>query len=52
MKGNLENEPYFENAIKKLNCSLENIIEFKLTIEKDSPKLFPRKYNIIKNKPL
>lgn len=64
MKGNIENEPSFLNAIDKLNCTLGNIIEFKLPIEesnrslvkiikkKSTPKLFPRKYNDIKKKPL
>lgn len=64
MKGNIENEPDYNNAIKKLNCSMGNIIKFKLPIEesnrslikikkeKSTPKLFPRKYNDIKKKPL
>jgi len=64
MKGNIENEPEFSNAIKKLDCSLGNIIKFKLPIEesnrslvkiikeKTTSKLFPRKYNEIKKKPL
>jgi len=64
MKGNIENEPEFRNAIKTLNCSLGNIIKFKLPIEesnrslikiikeKTNSKLFPRKYNEIKKKPL
>ena len=64
MKGNLENEPNFLNAIDKLNCSLGNIIKFTLPIEKSNrslikiikksstPKLFPRKYSDIKKKPL
>ena len=64
MKGDLDNEPNFQNAINKLNCSLGNIIEFKLPIEESNRslikiikknstnKLFPRKYNHIKKKPL
>ena len=64
MKGNIENESDYNNAIKKLNCSMGNIIKFKLPIEesnrslikikkeKSTPKLFPRKYNDIKKKPL
>ena len=64
MKGNIENEPDYNNAIKKLDCSLGNIIKFKLPIEesnrslikiikeKSTLKLFPRKYNEIKKKPL
>ena len=64
MKGNLENEANFENAINKLNCKLENILKFTLPIEKSNrslikiikknstPKIFPRKYNEIKKKPL
>ena len=64
MKGNIENEPSYDNAMNKLNCSLENIVKFKLPIEesnrslikieKNQPtqKLFPRKYNDIKKKPL
>jgi len=64
MKGNIDNEPNYENAINKLNCSLGNIVKFKLPIEesnrslikiikeKTTSKLFPRKYNEIKKKPL
>ena len=64
MKGNIENEPDYNSAIKKLNCSLEDIVKFKLPIEesnrslikivkeKSTSKLFPRKYNEIKKKPL
>ena len=64
MKGNIENEPEYSNAIKKLDCSVVNIIKFKLPIEesnrslikiikeKSTSKLFPRKYNEIKKKPL
>ena len=64
MKGNIQNEPNYENAIIKLNCSLENIIEFKLPVEesnrsliriikeKSTNKLFPRKYSEIKKNPL
>ena len=64
MKGNIENEMDYQNAIKKLDCSMGNIITFKLPIEesnrslikiikkKTTSKLFPRKYNEIKTKPL
>ena len=64
MKGNIENEPDYNNAMKQLNCSLGNIVKFKLPIEesnrslikiikeKSTLKLFPRKYNEIKKKPL
>ena len=64
MKGNIENEPEYSNAIKKLDCSLGNIVKFKLPIEesnrslikiikeKSTSKLFPRKYSEIKKKPL
>lgn len=64
MKGNIENEPDYTNALNKLNCEQDNLIEFKLPIEesnrslikiekkKPTPKLFPRKYNDIKKKPL
>lgn len=64
MKGNIQNEPNFKNAIETLNCNLDNTIEFKLPIEnsnrslikirkaKSTNKLFPRKYSDIKKKPL
>ena len=64
MKGNIENELSFENAMAKLNCTLGNIIEFKLPIENSNKilvkiikksstsRLFPRKYIEIKRKPL
>ena len=64
MKGNIENEPEYSNAIKKLDCSLGNIVKFKLPIEESNrslikikkekltSKLFPRKYSEIKKKPL
>ena len=64
MKGNIENEPDFKNALLKLNCSLENIIKFKLPVEesnrslikikkeKPTSKLFPRKFSDIQKKPL
>jgi 16S rRNA (guanine527-N7)-methyltransferase len=64
MKGNIESEPDYSNAIKKLDCSLGNIVKFKLPIEesnrslikiikeKSTSKLFPRKYSEIKKKPL
>lgn len=64
MKGNIQSEPNFNNALNNLNCSLGNIKKFKLPIEesnrslikivkeKSTNKLFPRKYNDIKKKPL
>ena len=64
MKGNIDNEPNYNNAIKKLNCKLGNVLRFKLPIEesnrslikikkeKTTSKIFPRKYNEIKKKPL
>ena len=64
MKGNIEQENNFDNALEKLNCSLGNILKFKLPIEesnrclikiikeKPTSKLFPRKYNDIKKRPL
>ena len=64
LKGNIDKEPDYKNAIKILNCNLGNIIKFKLPIEesnrslikiqkeKSTSKLFPRKYNEIKKKPL
>lgn len=64
MKGNIENEIDYTYAMNKLNCSLENIIKFKLPIEESNrtlikivknnttSKIFPRKYIEIKRKPL
>lgn len=64
MKGNIENEPDYINALNKLNCVQDELIKFKLPIEesnrclikitkkKTTSKLFPRKYNDIKKKPL
>lgn len=64
MKGNIENEPDYINALNKLNCVQDELIKFKLPIEesnrclikitkkKPTSKLFPRKYNDIKKKPL
>lgn len=64
MKGNIINEPNYNDALKKLNCIQDNIIEFKLIIEDSNrslikivknnttPKLYPRKYNDIKKRPL
>ena len=64
MKGNIENEPDYSNALKLLNLKEENKIIFNLPIENSirtlikikkissTPKAFPRKYNLIKNKPL
>ena len=64
MKGNIKNEPSYSSSLIKLNCVQNNIIEFELPVEnskrslikivkqKPTPKLFPRKYNDIKKKPL
>ena len=64
MKGNLENEVDYNNALEKLGCSVEKIIEFNLPIEcskrslikiikkASTFKIFPRKYSDIKKKPL
>lgn len=64
MKGNIKNEPSYSSSLIKLNCVQDNIIEFELPVEnskrslikivkqKPTPKLFPRKYNDIKKKPL
>ena len=64
MKGNIEKELNYENAIKTLNCKLGNILKFELPVEKSqrclikivklngTSNLFPRKYNEIKKKPL
>lgn len=64
MKGNIKNEPSYSSSLIKLNCIQDNIIEFELPVEnskrslikivkqKPTPKLFPRKYNDIKKKPL
>lgn len=64
MKGNLENEIDYKLAMNKLFCEQNDIKKFKLPIEastrtlikiikiKSTPKLFPRKYNDIKKKPL
>jgi len=64
MKGNLEKELEYKNALNQLNSILGNIIKFKLPIEnsnrtlikiiknKATLKKFPRKYVEIKRKPL
>lgn len=64
LKGNLENEPNYTNALKKLNCNIEKKEIFNLPIEnshreillikknKKTNKLFPRNNIEIKNKPL
>ena len=64
MKGNIENEPDYSNAMKKLNLTEESKICFSLPIENSvrtlvkirktvsTPKQFPRKYSEIKKKPL
>ena len=63
MKANIENENY-ENALKILNCTIEKKYKFLLPIEqsnrtiikikkeKPTSKKYPRKNNLIKNKPL
>ncbi len=64
LKGNLKNEPDYQNALKKLNCSIKKIEEFTLPIENSNRKLllivkndktkkmFPRNNTEIKNNPL
>ena len=64
MKGNIENEPNYENAINKLNLILIEKLEFKLPIENSNrclllfqkrnitSNIYPRKYSEIKKKPL
>ena len=64
MKGNINNEPSLKNTLEKLDCKLTNVLEFKLPIEesnrslikitkqKSTNKLFPRKYAEIKKRPL
>ena len=64
MKGNMNNEPHYELALKKLNCIEENIIKFKLPIEESNRTLikikkeqktiikYPRKIIEIKNNTL
>lgn len=64
MKGNLDNESNYENALKELNCKDDNIIKFKLPIEKSNRSLikikkenttnkkYPRKINEIKKNSL
>ena len=64
MKGNMENESPYQNAINKLNLKEEKYIEFLLPFENSkrtiivfnkigsTNKLFPRKYKDIINKPL
>lgn len=64
LKGNIENEVNYNNALDKLNIIEEEKIKFLLPIENSNRtiikfkktsktnKKFPRKYNEIKNKPL
>ena len=64
MKGNIEKEPEYTSAIKKLCCNLDSIVKFKLPLEESNrslikiikinstPKLFPRKYSEIKKNSL
>ena len=64
MKGNMDNEVNYQNAMKKLNIEEENNIKFLLPFEQSdrtiimfnkigtTNKLFPRKYNEIIKKPL
>ena len=64
LKGNIETDPEYKNALEKLNCSIDKILKFKLPIEdsnrsivkiiknNSTSKLFPRKYSEIKKRPL
>ena len=64
MKGNIENEPNYQNCIEKLNLKELDKIVFSLPIENSNRtlikfekidstnKLFPRKYGDIKKRPL
>ena len=64
LKGNLENEPNYNNSLKKLSCSIEKKEVFNLPIENShreillikknskTNKLFPRNNSQIKTKPL
>ena len=64
MKGNIENEPNYQNCIEKLNLQEVDRLVFSLPIENstrtlikfekrsNTNKLFPRKYSDIKKKPL
>ncbi len=64
MKGNKDTEPNTNKLLNRLNLSLDQVLEFKLPIEnsnrtlfkfkkiKQTPPQYPRKYNIIKKKPL
>ena len=64
LKGNINNEPDFINAANKLDCEINKVLEFELPIEnskrslvkitkkRPTKKIFPRKYNEIKKKPL
>ncbi len=63
MKANLENEKY-DNALKKLNCTLEKTKQFLLPIENSNRSIllikkqnetnlkYPRRFNLIKTNPL
>ena len=63
MKANLENEKY-DNALKKLNCTLEKTEQFLLPIENSNRSIllikkqnetnlkYPRRFNLIKTTPL
>jgi len=64
MKGNMENEKDYQNALNKLYIIEDNKVEFELPFEhskrtiitfkkiKDTNRLFPRKYSDIIKKPL
>ena len=64
MKGNIDSENDYNNALRVLDFNEDKIIKFKLPIEnsdrsllrfkklKSTNKLFPRKYSEIKKKPL
>lgn len=63
MKANLDNEKY-DNALKKLNCTLEKTEQFLLPIENSNRSIllikkqnetnlkYPRRFNLIKTNPL
>ena len=50
MKAKIDNEPSFENAQKKLGCTMEKKIEFLLPYENSSRTLIKFKKDIITNK--
>ena len=50
MKGKIDNEPSFDNAMKKLGCTMEDKIEFLLPYENSCRTLIKFKKDIITNK--